>query len=431
MSREYDFRRKFIRDPLYGFMGFSKEEIRLIDTEAFSRLRRIKQLSHAYVVYPSAVHTRFEHSLGAAYIAGRMCDELQFDQEQKRLVRMAVLLHDIGHGPFSHLFEEVLQWVNHSMQDIHEYISRLIIQNDAEIGDILGDDRDAVIGLLGGGDAGEMPILSQIVSGGLDADKLDYLRRDSHHIGAAYGHFDLERILYTLRRTPGPEPLLAVDAKGRDALENYRIARYLMYAQVYEHHAHLAADRMFLQAVHTAIYDEKIISTSNLRIDRPEQLLSFYKTLDDDSIYDMIMNDPRADLSKTILERIRRRKLLKRVSQFGEQDILDPGLQEGLTKMSREDLDAVAAKTASDLGLEREDVILHRSDVKIKLYSKTDILILDGNQVHDMKEVSPISAQSRLVRFYIFGPNDKSLHKGIAQNIAEQLGIRSEAVESF
>lgn len=417
------YRHKFIRDPLHGFMGFSEDEIKLIDTEAFGRLRRIKQLSHAYVVYPSAVHTRFEHSLGAAHVAGRMCDELHLEAEQKRLVRLAVLLHDVGHGPFSHLFEDVLGWINPGVGDIHERVSRLIIQNDGEIGDILGDDGERVVELLDGRAAGGMPLLQQVVSSGLDADKLDYLRRDSHHIGADYGLFDLERILYSLRATPGPGPSLAVDVKGRESLENYRIARYLMHAQVYEHHAHLAADRMFLQAVDAALYREGVVDPDLLRMDRP-QFLPFYGTLDDDSMYAMILKSPRASLSADILGRVRRRKLLKRALQFGAQDVPDPDDWKKVTGMSRSELDAVAAGAASELGLEAHGVILHKSDVKIKLYGEADILILDGGRVRDMREFSPISAHGGLVRFYAFGPDDAGLRGRIAGRIAEGLDIR-------
>ena len=99
------FRYKTIRDPLYGFVEISERETRVIDTDVFRRLQYIKQLSHAYVVYPSAVHTRFEHSLGTTHIAGRLCSELELGNEKTAIVRLSALLHDIGHGPFSHLFE--------------------------------------------------------------------------------------------------------------------------------------------------------------------------------------------------------------------------------------------------------------------------------------------------------------------------------------
>jgi len=110
----------------------------------------IKQLSHTYMVYPSAVHTRFEHSLGAMHVASRMCDALGISGNDKRVVRLAALLHDVGHGPFSHLFEQVLQKSNHGMQNIHEVISGMIITQDPELVNILGDSAQFVNSIIQG-----------------------------------------------------------------------------------------------------------------------------------------------------------------------------------------------------------------------------------------------------------------------------------------
>lgn len=139
------FKHKSFRDPLYGFIGLSKKEVQLVDTKIFRRLHRIKQLSHAYLVYPSALHTRFEHSLGTLHIAGRMCDEIKLEKEA---VRYAALLHDIGHGPFSHLFENVLEKINPGTASIHEEVTRLIINNDQEIDSILGAHKEEVVEML-------------------------------------------------------------------------------------------------------------------------------------------------------------------------------------------------------------------------------------------------------------------------------------------
>lgn len=106
------FQFKTIRDPLYGFVDLSEIELKLIDTQVFRRLLNIKQLSHAFLVYPTAIHTRFEHSLGVTHLANRVALQLEFDDEQREIIRLAGLLHDIGHGPFSHLFEAVLKNVN-------------------------------------------------------------------------------------------------------------------------------------------------------------------------------------------------------------------------------------------------------------------------------------------------------------------------------
>ena len=260
---------RHIRDPLYGFVDLDDDEMRVIDTLVYQRLRIIKQLSHAYLVYPTAVHSRFEHALGATHIAGRMCDALRIGGDDRANVRLAVLLHDIGHGPMSHLFERIIERINPGVHDIHEFISRAIISTDPEIDRVLGDRKYAVLRILEGKDGNgdrNLPLLADIAAGKLDADKLDYLRRDSFHAGVAYGMFDLERILRTIRTTEGSVRHIAVAEKGVDAIENYRLARYLMHAQVYEHHARLAADRMFVHALDSAIHDEGVMDASRLRI---------------------------------------------------------------------------------------------------------------------------------------------------------------------
>ena len=423
----YNYKYNSIRDPLYGFIGLSKEENELIDSKMFGRLRRIKQLSHAYMVYPSAVHTRFEHSLGATHIAGRMCDELQLGKEQKRIVRLAVLLHDIGHGPFSHLFENVLQKINHDELEIHEHISRLIIENDDEIGSILGNDMEKIVDLLSGqhcsNEIENFSLLTQIVSSGLDADKLDYLRRDSYHVGVAYGIFDLERILYTLRKTPDSDSL-AVDRKGKDALESYRIGRYLMHTQVYGHHARLAADRMFLQALDAAI-NEEIIDQDRLKINPAKQFLDFYKTLDDDSIYNLIMNHEN-NLSQKILEQIKQRRLLKRAIQFKNHEISDPRMRERMIEINQNDLDSQARELAKKLDLESHEVIFYKSNIQLKLFGTLDLLVLDKNRVYSMKEISPISAKDKVVEFYVFGPKNEEKRRRIRQTVVNDCGISLE-----
>ena len=117
------YRFKAIRDPLYGFIDLSELETRVIDSEIFRRLQFIKQLSHAYLVYPSAIHTRFEHSLGTVHVSDIMAKELGFDkQDDIEKIRLACLLHDIGHGPFSHLFENIIEKINPTISEPHEKI---------------------------------------------------------------------------------------------------------------------------------------------------------------------------------------------------------------------------------------------------------------------------------------------------------------------
>ena len=149
MSRYPDdyFQFKSIRDPLYGFIDLSKIETQIIDTPAFRRLHGIKQLSHAYLVYPTAIHTRFEHSLGVAHLADLVSKQLSLDDEVREIVRLAALLHDVGHGPFSHLFEKVMESINGEVID-HDKISMMLIKEDPRISSILGDKGEEIIRVL-------------------------------------------------------------------------------------------------------------------------------------------------------------------------------------------------------------------------------------------------------------------------------------------
>ena len=315
--------------------------------------------------------------------------------------------------------------INPGKQEIHEQISQIIIKNDDEIGRILDNDQKKIIDLLSGkhnsGEIENFSLLTQIVSSGLDADKLDYLRRDSYHVGVTYGIFDLERILYTLRKTSDLDSL-AVDVKGKDALESYRIGRYLMHTQVYEHHARLAADRMFLQALDVAM-TEKTLDQNRLKIDTPKQFLEFYKTLDDDSIYNLIISR-EGNLSQKILKRIRQRKLLKRAIQFNSNQISDPRMRERMVEMNQDGLDSEAKKLIRIPDLESHEIIFYKSNIQLKLFGSLDLLVVDKNRVYSLKEISPISAKEKVIEFYVFGPKSREIRASIRQTIANNLGIQ-------
>lgn len=424
------FRSKAIRDPLYGFIDLSELETKIIDTEIFRRLQFIKQLSHAYVVYPSSIHTRFEHSLGTLFVSNIMATELGFDkQDDVEKIRLSCLLHDIGHGPFSHLFETIIEKINPTIPEPHEEISKIMINEDSELNSILGSKKNEIIELLGkkidSYKEPEKSLQSDIVSSGIDADKLDYLRRDSYHIGVAYGQFDFSRILHTLTTTPKCSQI-CISKKGKDALENYRLARYLMHIQVYAHHARLAADQMFLKALEIAIFEEKIIDTDLLKFnpkkDNPE-FLKFYTSLDDCSIYNKIIDNDKAKTSKLILNNIKKRKLLKRACEFTPKDLENAADVEGkFMKMKPDDFDKVALEISSSLSLESHEVIFFKSTIKNKLFKKGEILFRVGDDVHDFDTFSPISGRD-VDKFLIYGPTDKEIRKKIASEISDRFGV--------
>ena len=407
----------------------SKTETNLMDTAVFRRLHRIKQLAHAYTVYPSAHHTRFEHSLGVMHIAGRMYDEIGTDIDEKTTVRLAGMLHDVGHGPFSHLFEHILEKVNPDVEKIHEKIGQRLIKENESIDKILSDcQKTDIINILSKDQSVQtspLNLLSDIVSSNLDADKMDYLRRDSYFLGVSYGLFDLERVIHTLTRTPenGP-PNLAIDVQGIDALESYRLGRYLMHAQVYSHHTRLTADQMFLRALDIAIYDEGVIESDRLNLSSSD-FIDFYMGLDDEIICNLITKSPNAKISKQILDDIRQRNLLKQACRFNNLRE-DPRI----FRKTQDDLDKIARTVADEIKVPAHEIIIYKAEPNVKLYDYGDILVVDNGRISSMDRYSAIATKNdnQLTTLYVFGPPDKALRVKIAEKIADEFGLSTDSV---
>jgi HD superfamily phosphohydrolase len=239
---------KIINDPVYGFIRFPEPELmRVIDHPWFQRLRQIKQMGLAHLVYPGAMHTRLAHSLGACHLMGKALDELKAkdivpSKEECLAARMATLLHDIGHGPFSHSLEYLL------VGDIsHETLSQLIMQRmNSELGGTL----HKAIEIFNYSHEVNSPIevegvryLHQLVSSQLDVDRMDYLNRDSFYTGVSEGVIGYDRILQMLTVRDNE---LVVEEKGVYSVEKFIIARRLMYWQVYLHKTVLGAEMLLI-----------------------------------------------------------------------------------------------------------------------------------------------------------------------------------------
>ena len=229
---------KIINDPVYGFIRFPEPELmQVIDHPWFQRLRNIKQMGLAHMVYPGAVHTRFAHSLGACHLMGKALDELKAknispDKDEYLAARLAALLHDIGHGPFSHSLEYTLTGIS------HEKISRLIMQRlDTDFGGLL----QKAIQVFD--HSYPSRYLHQLVSSQMDVDRMDYLNRDSFYTGVSEGVIGYDRILQML--TVRNNELL-VEEKGVYSVEKFIIARRLMYWQVYLHKTVLGAETLLI-----------------------------------------------------------------------------------------------------------------------------------------------------------------------------------------
>ncbi len=259
-----------IRDPIHGFIQFNDWERELINHPIFQRLRRIRQLGLTEMVYPGAMHTRFEHSIGVMHVATKMFDQivnrqkhylkelLNYNDEDferaKTIVRLAALLHDLGHSPFSHAGEGLMllnkeKAKPYKHEDYSAAIVELMLKDTIELHPLNKYEIKAhtVANFLKGIPSlgRELLLWRNIIDSQLDADRADYLLRDSHHIGVAYGRFDLDRILVTILVKPDPDtaaPILVVKESGGHAVEGLILARYMMFTQVYFQHTRRVFD---------------------------------------------------------------------------------------------------------------------------------------------------------------------------------------------
>jgi uncharacterized protein len=250
---------KRIFDPVHRFIELDDGEARLLDLPQLQRLRRLRQLGLAYLAFPSAEHSRFTHALGALAMGTRAFDEIARHGDgffsdaanvayQRRLVRTALLLHDIGHGPFSHACEAALG-VRHE-----DRTTQLLAMPDMRVAiEALDVDPDDVLALILGDPKTKFPALRELVSGpNLDADRMDYLQRDAYFTGVVSGRFDVEQLLSSLRVFEREGKLvLGIDSRGVVALESFVTARYMMFASVYFHHT----TRLFEHILHEVLQE--------------------------------------------------------------------------------------------------------------------------------------------------------------------------------
>lgn len=331
-----------IKDPVHGYVYITEEERALVDSYPVQRLRRLRQLAGAEYVYPGANHTRFEHSVGVMYLAGRVVENRNISQctseEEAEMIRIAGLLHDVGHGPFSHVFEHLL---DKELGKTHEDLTLWIVK-ESELKDRLNrigfkpEDvgRLAVGRLCKRGKA----FLDQIISSAVDVDKQDFIVRDTHHTGAEYGFIDIFRLIHTLDVMEGN---LAVDVGALSALESLIIARIESFKSIYFHRAGRAAQIMLALAMEKANAELRLTSFKT-----PEE----YLAMDDYTVWTKLKNCKK---SSGIIRNLERRKLLKCayertfyekdnvVSNIFSRETNRKQLQADIAKAAKLDTDAV------------------------------------------------------------------------------------------
>ena len=275
--------RRTVRDPVWQNIRLDAPAAAIVDTPEFQRLRRVKQLGFAHLVYPGAIHTRFLHALGVHHLTGRAIEALEgrgvleaLSEEQRAevpIVRLAALLHDIGHYPFSHAMEELEAG---AIPGHHEAMADRFMAAPGIRGvlaDVAPEAARRIGALIRG--TSDHP-LQGLVSGSLDLDKIDYLRRDSLFCGVPYGAVDVERLLesLTLARESTDSPLeVAVTEKGISALESLLFAKYQMFRNVYWHHAVRAATVAFRRLIEGAL-EAGLLEREELAGPTDEELLA-------------------------------------------------------------------------------------------------------------------------------------------------------------
>jgi len=335
-----------LRDPVHGLVSFEQKEeeivVKLLETREVQRLRRIRQLGLASFAYPSADHTRFSHAIGAAFVMTRLLARLRtidhalpywqrVTTERAHEALAAALLHDLGHGPFSHLFEQVLPhgehhetWTRRVLLDSSTEVHRVLVAFDPQLP---GRVAELVMGRH------ELPYLARAVSGTFDVDRCDYLLRDAHATGVGYGRFDLEWLLRSLTfgvpASQAEAPPIAIDGrKGIPAIESFLLARLFMFQQVYFHKTERSCEWMLTKILERA---RELLADGARLASTPPGLaalarggtvaLAEYLELDDPSLWVALAawRDAADPVLADLVGRLHARRLFKTYELFGEQ----------------------------------------------------------------------------------------------------------------
>jgi HD superfamily phosphohydrolase len=382
-----------IADPIHKFIRFTDLEKKIIDSSVFQRLRRIKQLAGAHLVYPAAQHSRFEHSLGTMHVAGIAGEHLfsigVIDKESIQELRAASLLHDIGHGPFSHLFEEALKVTGNKN---HETIGEEIICK-TELSDILSGFgySPKTISEISFGNS-KVKFKNEIISGSLSADLMDYLPRDGFFTGVEYGKVDYNRIINSFRVTDNQN--LALDISSFYSFESMIISRFEMFRAVYFHKTVRSAEVMLLHSI--------LLSSEELNL--PSLSLDDYLKLTDDSILWMISLSKNNKIAKEMISNYLERKLLKCVYERFIRK------RDNYTKLNRDKIEELRLKIARLANIDERKIFLDTYGISLvplapnKKEMKSILLVSEDEffkqPVSNLPLVNSITGYLDMIRVY-------------------------------
>ncbi len=393
---------KTTSDTVHGTIRFGPMVQDLMETLELQRLSGIRQLGLTYLVFPGANHSRIEHCMGVSHVAGKIAEAIDLPEEERKLVMAAGLLHDLGHGPFSHTLEHIL---SNKLSIDHMHLTQAIVLGEDDnvreeerkafpdvprIPEVLekhGVPPKSVAALIRGPESAggfRSPRLSpnrylgQIIHSAIDADQIDYLMRDSHYTGAAHGMIDVNRIYQTFAVHEGE---LAVDKKGLPALEGMFVARALMYSSVYFHKTVRIAEQMVARAVERAAADVREV-----------------QKMVDAELLQWLAN--QGEFQRDIALRIKFRKLYKRAWDRGGDELSEAErsalhvLSDPLRRRRAED--AICKRAGIPPGRAIIDIPLPELLISEPRIAQTDVKVLDGAKVQYFRKVSPLARALQL-----------------------------------
>ena len=368
-----------IRDPLYGYITLAPDEQRVVESRPVQRLRRVQQLGLSALVYPGATHTRFEHSLGVMHLAGRLAESVNLDEESIKAYRLAGLLHDVGHSPFSHATEPLLQrrlGIDHEQQSC-----RIIDELDEE--GLLPVDADHVKNIV----LGESPI--DIVHGDVDADRMDYLRRDAMNTGVEHGYIDTDTIINFAGLDDGT---ITYDKKCIHALEGLFAARLRMTHSVYEHHTCKITEAMLARAVE-AYLDESDATMGDIARE------------DDYQLHARLLN--ASGTARRLYENLVNRNLFKRALFVGQDTLGRERLRELEEVLDHETVREAEADIAAAAGLEEDTVLVDPPVTPAR--ESPSVAVYNGGRTAPFADLSPLpgtlyESKWRATTFGVYAP---------------------------
>jgi HD superfamily phosphohydrolase len=403
--------RTVIRDPLHGYIELDELAIAIIDSVEMQRLRRVRQLGFSYLVYPGANHTRFEHSLGTYHLLNVLLDTLEVAKENEKELLVASLIHDIGHGPYSHVTEPLI--TKHTGKS-HENIDDILYKQDGglelahTIADVLEEqclDKSKILRYVRGEKADTERDFSRILNGEIDVDKMDYLVRDAYYTGVAYGVVDNIRLIHGLGFFNGS---LVITEKGILPAEYLLFSRFLMHPTVYNHHTGRIAQLMLLKAL------EQLI-------DSESDALALRK-MDDSELTSTLRN--AQGYPAEMMKRIDERRLFKRAVYTNITELSEDAVEELRDEKRRKEVEEEIGARA---GVDTNYVIVDFQGPKGEELKESEAKVVVGNESKSLREVSSlVSMLSRVFHEnYKIGVYTPVTYKKEVKKAAENILWRS------